>query len=250
MPLLPSPGAAHTEFDPPPPGNALAWRRLLKFSQMDWEVAAYQLWSLCVDPRRVYRNVYFHKQTKNSWARDDPAVFISISICMILAGCAWSVVRSVTVLDALKLCLLMLFRDFFLISIVVATLLWLVSNWILLQRSSSPSSTDARVEWAYAFDVHINAFFPLYLELYVLQLFLSPLILRYDFVGGILLGNTLYLIASCQYVYIVYLGLNALPFLRRTKALLIPIPFIFAGYVASLLGFNVTYHVLMYYFSP
>lgn len=34
MPLLPSPGAAHTEFDPPPSGNALAWRRWLKFSQM------------------------------------------------------------------------------------------------------------------------------------------------------------------------------------------------------------------------
>ena len=34
MPLLPSPGAAHTEFDPPPSGNALAWRRLFKFSHM------------------------------------------------------------------------------------------------------------------------------------------------------------------------------------------------------------------------
>lgn len=71
----------------------------------------------------------------------------------------------------------------------------LVSNWILLQRTSSPSSADARVEWAYTLDVHTNAFFPLYLELYVLQLFLSPLILSYDFVGGILLGNTLYLLA-------------------------------------------------------
>jgi len=154
-----------------------------------------------------------------------------------------------TILDAFRLCLLMLFRDFFLISVVIATVLWLISNWILLQRSSSPSSADARVEWAYAFDVHTNAFFPLYLELYVLQLFLSPFILGYKFVGGILLGNTLYLIALCQYVYIVYVGLNALPFLRRTKALLIPIPFIFAGYIASLLGFNVAHHVLLYYFS-
>jgi hypothetical protein len=51
------------------------------------------------------------------------------------------------------------------------------------------------VEWAYAFDVHTNAFFPLYLELYVLQLFLFRFILGYNFVGGILLGNTLYLIA-------------------------------------------------------
>lgn len=34
MPLLPSSSAAHTEIDAPPLGNALAWRRLLKFSQM------------------------------------------------------------------------------------------------------------------------------------------------------------------------------------------------------------------------
>ena len=33
---------------------------------------------------------------------------------------------------------------------------------------------DQRVEWLYAFDVHCNAYFPMFLALYVLQYFLSP----------------------------------------------------------------------------
>ena len=45
MPLLPSPGAAHTEFDPPP-GNALAWRRFLKFSQMVGTALEANVWHM------------------------------------------------------------------------------------------------------------------------------------------------------------------------------------------------------------
>lgn len=29
--------------------------------------------NLCLDPKRVYKNTSYHKQTKNQWARDDPA---------------------------------------------------------------------------------------------------------------------------------------------------------------------------------
>ena len=53
---------------------------------------------------------------------------------------------------------------------------------------------DTAVEWAYAFDVHINAFFPLYLTLYVAQLFLVPVILKTNWVC-LWVGNTFYLVA-------------------------------------------------------
>ena len=38
----------------------------------------------------------------------------------------------------------------------------------------------------YAFDVHCNAFFPMFLLLYVLQLVLSPLLLMHTFVSTLL----------------------------------------------------------------
>jgi hypothetical protein len=46
----------------------------------------------------------------------------------------------------------------------------------------------------YAFDIHANSFFPLFLNLYVLQLILAPLVLRHNWVS-LWIGNSLYLIA-------------------------------------------------------
>jgi hypothetical protein len=54
--------------------------------QMDLEMALWQLLYLKVSQTRVYRNLYHHRQTKNHWARDDPAfhVLLAISLTSIL----------------------------------------------------------------------------------------------------------------------------------------------------------------------
>lgn len=68
-----------------------------------------------------------------------------------------------------------------------------------------------------------------------------------------------------QYIYGVYLGLSgksrlafclfttqvslALPFLIRAEVLLSPLLPLFASYIVSLLGFNISSHVLQAYFS-
>jgi hypothetical protein len=69
----------------------------------DFELAAWQITYLFFSPRRVsvviavgsvkqedipdplycrYRNVYYHKQTKNTWARDDPALVLLQCGCL------------------------------------------------------------------------------------------------------------------------------------------------------------------------
>lgn len=68
------------------------------------------------------------------------------------------------------------------------------ANRALLSPPSHSTPTDTGVEWAYAFDVHTNAFFPLYLTLYVAQLFLVRIILKTNWVC-LWVGNTFYLIA-------------------------------------------------------
>ncbi|KAJ8688689.1 hypothetical protein PTI98_013452 [Pleurotus ostreatus] len=224
------------------------FRRLHRFQQMDFELAAWQLTYLCLAPKRVYRNVYFHKQTKNTWARDDPAILVLIAACLCVSAVAWSVVYSLGVLEAIWLALLMVGRDYLLTGIAVATILWFTSNRLLLSPPSHSTPADSRVEWAYAFDVHTNAFFPLYLTLYLAQLFLLPIILRDRWVC-IWVGNTLYLAAFTQYIYGVYLGLSALPFLVRSELLLSPLLPLFTGYIVSLVGFNVAKHVLQAYFG-
>ncbi|KAF9057179.1 UNC-50 [Panaeolus papilionaceus] len=223
------------------------FRRFHRFQQMDFELAAWQLTYLCLAPRRVYRNVYFHKQTKNTWARDDPAILVLIGACLLVSAIAWGVVYSYTLFKMLNLALLMILRDFLLSGIVVATILWFTTNRLLLSPPSHSTPADSRVEWAYAFDVHTNAFFPLYLTLYLAQLFLLPIVLRDNWVC-LWVGNTLYLAAFAQYVYGVYLGLNALPFLIRSELLLAPLLPLFTAYIVSLLGFPVAQFVLRAYF--
>ncbi|TBU52066.1 UNC-50-like protein [Dichomitus squalens] len=224
------------------------FRRLHRFQQMDFEQAAWQLTYLCLAPKRVYRNVYFHKQTKNTWARDDPAILILIAACLCVSAIAWSVVYSYGIWGAIGLAILMVVRDYLLVGLVIATILWFFANRILLSPPSHSTLEDARVEWAYAFDVHTNAFFPFYLTLYLAQLFLVPIILKNNWVC-LFVSNTLYLAGFAQYIYGVYLGLNTLPFLVRTELLLAPLLPLFTGYIVSLLGFNVAQHVLPLYFG-
>ncbi|KIY63159.1 UNC-50 protein [Cylindrobasidium torrendii FP15055 ss-10] len=226
----------------------IIFRRLHRFQQMDFELAAWQLTYLCLAPKRVYRNVYFHKQTKNTWARDDPAILVLIGACLCLSAVAWSVVYSYSIFEALQLAFLMILRDYLLTGAAVATVLWFTCNRLLLAPPTHSTPADSSVEWAYAFDVHTNAFFPLYLALYLAQLFLLPVILKDNWVC-LWVGNTLYLAAFAQYTYGVYLGLNALPFLARSELLLSPLLPLFTAYVISLLGFNVAKHVLPVYFG-
>ncbi|KAI0360332.1 UNC-50-like protein [Trametes cingulata] len=224
------------------------FKRLTRFHQMDFELAAWQLTYLCISPKRVYRNVYFHKQTKNTWARDDPAILYLISACLCVSAIAWSVVYSYGFWKAIELAIVMILRDFLLFGCVVATIIWFFANRVLLSPPSHSTPEDAKVEWAYAFDVHTNAFFPLYLTLYLAQLFLVPIILKTRWIC-LFISNTLYLAGFAQYIYGIYLGLNALPFLVRTELLLAPLLPLFTGYIVSLLGFNVAQHVLPLYFG-
>lgn len=55
-------------------------RRLLHFRQMDFEFALWQMLYLFTSPQRVYRNFHYRKQTKDQWARDDPAFLALLSI--------------------------------------------------------------------------------------------------------------------------------------------------------------------------
>jgi hypothetical protein len=105
----------------------------------------------------------------------------------------------------------MILRDFILSGIVISTIIWyfqvnpyiftglrslvrFIANRLLLSPPSHSTPADSSVEWAYAFDVHTNAFFPLFLTLYLAQLFLLPIVLKDNWVC-LWVGNTLYLAA-------------------------------------------------------
>jgi hypothetical protein len=90
----------------------------------------------------------------------------------------------------------------------------------------------------YAFDVHCNAFFPLFVLLYVVQYFLAPFLLQPTSVAAVF-ANMLYLVSFGYYTYVTCLGYMTLPFLRRTEILLAPLlALVTAAVLASVFGLN------------
>ncbi|KAF8946806.1 Protein unc-50 [Haplosporangium gracile] len=214
---------------------------------MDFQFALWQMVYLCISPRIVYRNIHYHKQTKNQWARDDPAFMVILSGLLGCSAIAWGLVYGHGMIGILRMILYMVFVDFVVIGVIVATVCWTIANRFLAR--ASVYSTDQSVEWQYAFDIHCNAFMPVIVLLYIIQMVFMKILLK-DVWICTLLGNTLYLTAIVYYCYITFLGYNALPFLRHPEMFLYPITiFVIVYVIALILGINISSKVLFLYFG-
>eukprot|EP00271_Cylindrocystis_brebissonii_P023505 TRINITY_DN9783_c0_g1_i3.p1 TRINITY_DN9783_c0_g1~~TRINITY_DN9783_c0_g1_i3.p1 ORF type:complete len:242 (+),score=34.66 TRINITY_DN9783_c0_g1_i3:304-1029(+) len=181
-------------------------RRIVKWRQMDVEYSFWQMLYLCISPKVVYQHTKYHKQTKNQWARDDPAFVVIVSFFIAVSAMAFSTAYGRSIAQAGVTVLSVVLLDFLLVGIALASLCCFLSNQYLREEASGQThAVEQRVEWLYSFDVHCNSYFPLFLLLYVLQYFLSPLLLAPGFVPA-LLSNLLYALAFSYYHYINFLG--------------------------------------------
>lgn len=191
-------------------------RRLFDLQQMDFEAAFDQLLTiLSWEPQKIYTSFYYRKQTKNQWARDDPAFaviqafFVGISaLSFAIAfrhpsfwGYLWTVVYSLVV-------------DWLFVGMAIASTCCYFANKYM--KHYTPHGVEQEVEWLYAFDVHCNSFFCSFLITYVLQYFLLPLLIGRA-IASCIISNTLYAVATILYAYMTHLGYRALPFLTNTQ---------------------------------
>jgi len=217
-------------------------RRIVNYRQMDFEYTFWQMFTACINPSKLYRSTTWHKQTKNQWARDDPAFVVILLALLIVSSVASSLALGpLSVGATLELLLWHVLVDFLLAAVVTATLAWLFANRFLRVRGGIHThSLEQSVEWLYAFDVHCNAFFPLFLLLHVVQFLLWPLLLS-DRFAATLVANSLYFIAHANYWHVTFLGYNALPFLQHTVVFVYPTAVLVVLYFVSLgAGWNVS----------
>eukprot|EP01135_Chromosphaera_perkinsii_P012346 Nk52_evm14s2640 gene=Nk52_evmTU14s2640 len=217
----------------------------VQWRQMDFEMAAWQMLYLCIAPKKVYRSLYYHKQTKNQWARDDPAFLVLLAGWLLVSSIGYCIYFGATFSKFVTFFLWVVLVDCIAVGLLVGTLCWALANKYLI--SKSVHSVEQKVELQYAFDVHCNSFFPLLLILHVLQLILMPIVSK-DYFISTFLGNTLYLVAIGYYNYITFLGYSALPFLEKTVIFLYPILLFFAVYlVSTLIGWNICLSIVRFY---
>lgn len=218
--------------------------RLFKFRQMDFEFALWQSWHLFTAPQKVYRNFQYRKQMKDQFARDDPAFLVVLSVWLCASSIGFAVVLDLHFTGFLKFMAWVVFVDCIGLGFVVATALWFLINKYLRR----PGCQDKDVEWAYSFDVHLNAFFPLLVILHVVQLLFYHVLISHDWFLSRFIGNSLWLIAAGYYLYITFLGYSALPILHNTQVLLYPMTVLSMFFIVTLAGgWNVSQTLMDFY---
>ncbi|KAI9181090.1 hypothetical protein LWI29_011697 [Acer saccharum] len=224
-------------------------RRIIKWQQMDIEYTFWQMLHLCTSPKVVYQHTKYHKQTKNQWARDDPAFVVICSLLLSVATIAYCAAYDHSATHAVFVVISVLLFHFLITGAILATFCWFLTNTYLREESPNSHVVEQRVEWLYAFDVNCNSFFPMFIMLYVIHYFLSPLLVAHGFIP-LLLSNLLFMVAGSYYHYLNFLGYDVLPFLERTTFFLYPIGIVIVlSPILILSGFNPSRYFMNMYFS-
>jgi len=229
------------------------FKRLFKFPQMDFEMAIWEMTSLIIAPKKVFRSIYYHKQTKNTWHRPDPSFTYLLSFFLLLTSLAWGLAYADGFSKPFQITLVFIFVHFLAMSLLVATVAYFLVGRLLgpgvpglpgrrRQGLFTQPGEEEQLEFGYCFDVAIRAFVPIWVFLYVIQFLLMPLIAS-NFWVSLLFGNSLYLLAFGYYIVITFLGYNALPFLHHTVLLLAPIAILTILWFTSLFGLNLPKHL-------
>ncbi|XP_052484943.1 uncharacterized protein LOC105773374 isoform X1 [Gossypium raimondii] len=190
-----------------------------------------------------YQHTKYHNQTKNQWARDDPAFVVICSLLLAVATVAYCAAYDHSAAHAVSVVITVSLFHFLLAGILLATCCWFLTNAYLRKEAPNTCVVEQRVEWLYAFDLHCNSFFPMFVMLYVIHYFLSPLLVAHGFISA-LLSNLLFMVAASYHHYLNFLGYDVLPFLKRTTFFLYPI-----GIVIILSPICKFQHAIFFFYS-
>ncbi|XP_035743186.1 protein unc-50 homolog [Vespa mandarinia] len=217
-------------------------RKLLKFEQMDFEFALWQMIFLFTAPQKVYRNFQSRKQTKSQFARDDPAFLVLLTCWLCISAVGIAVVLGLGFFQFIRLLLYMIFVDYIVVGLIVATVFWFITNrYLRIDKSQD-------VEWGYAFDIHLNAFFPPLIILHILQLFIYNGLINTNVFGGRFVGNTLWFISVAYYIYITFLGYTSVEILHKTHIIFSALPIMLLIYIITLCsGINISRLIMDFY---
>ncbi|KAG0642857.1 UNC-50 family-domain-containing protein [Tuber brumale] len=202
----------------------LFFRRMIKFPQMDFEMAIWEMTYLIMAPKKVIRTIYYHR-------RKIPGLVMTPFVSI------------------MRLIFSLVFLHFLLTSVIFASAGYIMCGKFLkvpgtggLGRAGVVAG-EGEMEFMYCLEIGVRAFFPVWVFLYVIQFLMMPILTK-DYWISIFLGNSLYLIAFSFYCVITFLGYNALPFLHHTEIMLFPIFILVVLWAISLFGFNLTKHIV------
>ncbi|KAJ5772073.1 hypothetical protein N7520_002602 [Penicillium odoratum] len=134
------------------------FKRLFKFPQMDFEMAIWEMTSLLIAPKKVFKSIYYHKresyhfntydpidsstelsiETKNTWHRPDPSFAYLLSFFLLLTALAWGLAYTHSFGAIVKLSILFIFFHFIGSSLLVSTI-----GYFIIGRLFGPNGAAA-----------------------------------------------------------------------------------------------------------
>ncbi|CAN6554851.1 unnamed protein product [Malus baccata var. baccata] len=121
-------------------------RRIIKWQQMDIEYTFWQMLHLCTSPKVVYQHTKYHKQTKNQWARDDPAFVVICSVLLAVATLAYCAAYDHSAAHAVFVVISVLLFHFLFIGMLLATFCWFLTNSYLREEAPNSHVVEQHVE--------------------------------------------------------------------------------------------------------
>lgn len=118
---LPSPTPNHLEKRSAKDKGSKFLRRLIHVRHMDFQFAMWQMLYLFVSPQKVYRNFQYRKQTKDQFARDDPAFLVLLGLWLVASSVGFVLILRISFLGFLKFLLWVIFIDCIGMGVLVAT---------------------------------------------------------------------------------------------------------------------------------
>ena len=120
------------------PKNAslMPWRqRPWRHSLFDVELMAWTMHQLCVSPSAVYRHTFYRKQTKNQWARDDPAFVVVTSALVAGAAATFCATFAVSFWRSVLALISAVFLEYLLLGALLATASWCAATVLIFGSS-------------------------------------------------------------------------------------------------------------------
>jgi hypothetical protein len=180
-------------------------------------------------------------ETKNQWARDDPA-FVAILLALLtVTTIAYALALGpLGVAATFELLAWNVLVDFLLEAVVIATAAWLLCNRYLRVRGGLHTHSLEPVGSSGSTLLTFTAMPSFRSSCYsTLHNTSFGLCLLSDRFVATLTANTLYLLAHAYYWHVTFLGYNALPFLQKTIVFIYPTAVLVVLFFVSLgLGWN------------
>jgi len=143
---------------------------------MDFELAVWEMTHLLIAPKKVFRNMFYHKQTKNTYHRADPSFTYLLAFFLLLTSLAWGLAYADGFPQTIRLTLVFVFGHFIGLSLLVSSAAFFLVGRLLgpgglqsfpgrrkglFQHLAQPATGEGDgLEFGYCFDVSGVAFSP------------------------------------------------------------------------------------------